>query len=99
MKLTEKQKRHLRGLAHELNPVVWLGNQGVSESFLAELDGTLSHHELIKLKCSVADREIRDAAIDAILKASGATLVTRIGNVAVLYRRNREKTRIILPAG
>ena len=98
MELSEKQKKHLRGLAHALKPVSRLGNAAVSQGFLAELDRTLNHHELIKVKVTCESRDVRDAAIDAIIEKTGATLVTRIGNVAVLYRRSPDGPAIVLPS-
>ena len=95
--LTEKQKKHLRGLAHGLTPVSRLGNGGVTEPFLTELETALSHHELIKLKAAAANRTERDAAIEAILTRTGASLITRIGNVAVLYRPCPTGARLKLP--
>lgn len=95
--LSEKQKKHLRGLAHVLRPVVRLGNAGVTEAFVAELETTLAHHELIKLKVTAPDRRQRDAAIDALIEQTGAELVTRIGNIAVLYRPGPDGARLELP--
>jgi RNA-binding protein len=95
--LSEKQKKHLRGLAHPLTPLARLGQAGVSDAFLAELERTLDHHELVKLKVSAADREARDKAIGEVVARTGAVLVSRVGNVAVLYRRNREAPRLVLP--
>ena len=95
--LSEKQKKHLRGLAHGLQPTSRLGSAGVTEAFLAELDATLTHHELIKLKAAAASRTERDAAIDSIVARTGAILITRIGNVAVLYRPCPAGARLALP--
>ncbi len=95
--LSEKQKKHLRGLAHALQPVSRLGNGGVTEPFLTELETALTHHELIKLKAVAANRTARDAAIEAILARTGAILIARIGNVAVLYRPCPTGARLQLP--
>lgn len=95
--LSEKQKKHLRGLAHALRPVSRLGNAGVTDAFLAELEATLAHHELIKLKVVAPDRTQRDTAIETLLERTGATLITRIGNIAVLYRSNPSGPRLELP--
>jgi RNA-binding protein len=84
--LSEKQKKHLRGLAHALKPVSRLGSAGLTEAFLAELETALTHHELIKLKAAAANRTERDAAIESIVARTGAQLIAQIGNVAVLYR-------------
>lgn len=99
MKLTEAQKRHLKGLAHHLNPVVMVGQNGLSDGVIAEMGVALDVHELIKVKLSAGDRDLRAALIDGLLQATGASLVQRIGNVAVLFRRNPKKPRIALPSG
>jgi RNA-binding protein len=96
--LSEQQKKHLRGVAHGLDPVLRLGTAGITEAFLAELETTLAHHELIKIKVAASDRTQRDAAIASLVEHAGATLITRIGNIAVLYRPRPDGTRIQLPA-
>ncbi|HEX5755825.1 MAG TPA: ribosome assembly RNA-binding protein YhbY [Arenimonas sp.] len=97
--LSNVQKRYLRGLAHDLKPVLLLGNKGVSEGVLAELDQVLEQHELVKAKVAAGERELRDAWIAALVEGSGAALVGRIGNIAILYRRSRNKPMIVLPKG
>ena len=96
MPLNEKQRKHLRRLGHTLEPVLMTGGSGVTPGLLAELDTTLAHHELIKVKVRAADREARDAMIEALCSASGAELVQRIGHVALLWRPNPERRRIAL---
>lgn len=95
--LTEKQRKHLRGLAHGLRPVARLGTAGVTDAFLAEFEAALAHHELIKLKVTAATRAERNAAIEAIATRTAATLIARIGNVAVLYRPCPTGPRLELP--
>ena len=97
MKLTESQKKHLRGLGHPLKPVIMVGDAGLSESLLAEFGATLEHHELIKVRVRSGDREVRNAIIDQLCKTAAAELVSRIGNVALIYKRNDEKPRIRPP--
>lgn len=97
MTLTESQKKYLRGLGHKLNPVIMVGDAGLSESLLAEYDRTLAHHELIKVSLRVGDRDTRDAMIAELVERSDGTLVQRIGNVALIYCENPEKKRIRLP--
>ena len=96
MKLTEQQLRHLRGLAHKLKPVVMVGQHGLKETIFEEIDIALDAHELIKVKISVGDRDMRDEFIDEIVSRSKATLVQRVGNMATLFRRNPKKPRIVL---
>jgi len=95
--LAREQIRHLRALAHPLKPVVRIGQHGLRDSVLEELGIALDHHELVKVKVSVGDRDARDAVIAALIAQTGAELVQRIGNVAVLFRRNPKKPRIELP--
>lgn len=95
--LAEKQKKHLRGLAHTLKPVSRLGNAGVTDTFIAELEATLAHHELIKLKVVAPDRTQRDTAIETLVERTGAVLIARIGNIAVLYRPSPSGPKLVLP--
>lgn len=97
MQLSEAQKKHLRGLGHSLKPLVMIGDGGLSESLYAEFDSTLSHHELIKIRVRVGDRTARDAIIEEICAKSGAILVQRIGNIALVYRENPEKRKVVIP--
>lgn len=98
MALTESQKRHLRKLAHSLKPVVIVGSAGLSEGLLQELDATLEHHELIKVRVNAEDREARQALLGDLCSKSRSELVQFIGHIAVLYRR-AEKPRLQLPRG
>ena len=97
MTLSEAQKKHLRGLGHSLKQLIMVGDAGLSESLLAEYESTLAHHELIKVKVRVGDRQARDSIIDELCKTANATLVQRVGNMALLYRENPEKKKIVLP--
>ncbi len=97
--LSNPQKRYLRGLAHDLKPVVMVGAKGVTLPLTAELDLALEQHELVKIKVAAEDREARDAAIAQLCNDSAATLVSRIGHTAVLYRRSKDKPLVILPRG
>lgn len=94
--LTEKQKRHLKALAHPLNPVIIVGGAGVTEALLKELDSTLEHHEMIKVRVNAIDREARDQLITTLCEGSQSLLVQRIGHIAVLYRPAK-KPQLKLP--
>jgi RNA-binding protein len=78
MPLTEQQKKTLRGLGHTLKPVILVGAGGLSPSLLEEFERSLDHHELMKVKVSAGDR---------------AELVQRVGNVGLLFRRRRNKSK------
>ena len=96
MPLNEKQKKHLRKLGHTLEPVLLTGGSGLTPGLLAELDSTLSHHELLKVRVRAGDRDRRDEMIQALCEASGAELVQRIGHVALLWRPNPEQRKVQL---
>ena len=95
--LTERQRRHLRGLAHALKPVVRLGNAGLTEAVALETDRALTDHELIKVKGPGGDREARDTLFTELARRTGSALVQRIGNVAALYRPLSDVPRIVIP--
>ncbi len=95
--LSNPQKRYLRGLAHDLKPIILVGTKGPTDSLLLELDTALERHELLKVKISAEDRDGRDAWIAQLVDKSQSELVGRIGNVAILFRRSKDKPLIILP--
>lgn len=96
MPLTKSQIRYLRALAHPLKPVVFIGQSGVTEAVLKEIDNSLEHHELIKIKIQGAEREERSTMVAHILQMTQAELVQVIGRTGILYRRG-EKARLLLP--
>jgi RNA-binding protein len=98
MNLSEKQKKYLRGLAHGRDPIVMIGQAGLSPAVTGELEIALGAHELVKVRARVGDRDQRDTIFAALAEHTASALVQRIGNVAVFYRRHKEKPRIILPA-
>jgi len=91
MRITQKQRRWLKGQVHHLRPVVLLGQAGLTDRVLAEIDGALTHHELIKVKVNAGDRGLRDALVAEIAGRTGSDLVDRVGNMAAFYRANPEK--------
>lgn len=97
MNLSESQKKFLRGLGHQLKPVIMVGDAGLSDSVMREFDSTIEHHELIKVRVRAGDRESRDNIIGELCQRGTALLVARIGNVALIYRRNDDKPQIPLP--
>nr|MBO8918996.1 YhbY family RNA-binding protein [Proteus mirabilis] len=87
--------QHLKGLAHHLNPVVMIGNNGLTEGVLAEIEIALAHHELIKSK-SQAKIEMLKLDQWQRLCVNGAQNGQVIGKMVVLYRPS-EARKIILP--
>jgi RNA-binding protein len=96
--LTDAQRKHLRRLGHDRDPIVLVGQGGISPNLVAELDQALSHHELVKVRARVGDRDLRDEILGELATRTGAELVQRIGHVALYYRANPEKPGILLPS-
>lgn len=98
MELTGKQKRHLRGLAHHLNPVVHAGKEGVSEAVERKATQELEHHELIKVKLGEGCLDDKAEAAAKLAAYCGAAVVQVIGRTIVLYRRKKVEPVIVLPS-
>ncbi|MET0660181.1 MAG: YhbY family RNA-binding protein [Steroidobacteraceae bacterium] len=97
MSLSEKQRKYLRGLAHGRDPIVMIGQSGLSEAVTRELDTALTVHELVKVRARLGDRDERDSVLDELAAQTSSELVQRIGNVGVFFRQRPEKSRIVLP--
>ena len=100
LKLTTKQIAHLRGLAHSLNPVVMLGNNGLTENVLKEIDLNLTAHELIKIQVAGDDREARKLIYAEICAKTSAVAVHHIGKQLVVYRKSdsiKESAKVVIP--
>ena len=96
-KLSPSQIKALRAQAHNLNPIVTIGQNGVTESVIAELDRSLEHHELLKVKIAIGDREVRKLIAEDLIKQSQSTLIQSIGKTLILYRK-AQKAKIPSPA-
>ena len=97
MNLKPNQKRHLRGLAHALKPVVMIGGKGVTPALLDELDQALAHHELVKVQIAGDDRAARAQVAQQLAAHTGAQAVQVIGKTLSLYRRHAQAPKIELP--
>lgn len=90
MTLSNEDKKHLRRLGHNLNPVVTVAGNGLSESVLTEIDRALNDHELIKVKLAVGDKEAKQQVIAEIVEKLGAEAVQSIGHIVLLLRRSEK---------
>jgi putative YhbY family RNA-binding protein len=91
--LTPQERTALRARAHKLDPVVMIGDKGLTESVLAEIGRALDAHELIKVKAASDEREQREAWLEQACEALGAAPVQHIGKILVLFRENPELHR------
>ncbi|WP_124949356.1 ribosome assembly RNA-binding protein YhbY [Sulfuriferula thiophila] len=94
--LNAVQRRHLRSLAHQLHPVVMIGDAGLSEAVMREIDLSLKAHELIKIRVLGDDRDARIAMLDRICADLNAAPVQHIGKLLLVYRPG-EKPKLTLP--
>jgi len=99
-KLSSRQRKHLKALAHHLDPLVQVGTKGVTDNLLAAIDEELERHELIKIKFD----DFKDEKKELTKIISGKTsseIIGSIGNVVILFRyqADREKRKVELPVG
>jgi RNA-binding protein len=94
--LNSKQVRFLRSAGHALNAVVMIGNNGLTEEVLREIDRSLNAHELIKIKVAGDQRELRVQMLQEICDKLGAAAIQHIGKQLVVYRP-ADKPKITLP--
>ena len=95
--ITSKQRSYLKSLAHELEPVVYIGKNDVTENVISEIDNLLEHRELVKVKmqesCSLDPKTTANEIADRL----GAEFVQAIGRRFVLYRESKDNKTIVLP--
>jgi RNA-binding protein len=96
--LTSSQRKALRGMAHSLEPVVHVGQAGVTDGVAAEVDRALDAHELIKVRM-VGSRQEKAQLVADLEERTGCRAAGTVGHVAILYRRHPEpeRRRIRLP--
>ncbi len=95
--ITGKQRSYLKGLAHDLNPLVYIGKAGITQNVINELDVSLETKELVKVKlqegCELKPKDAANQAAEAL----SAEFVQSIGRRFVLYRPSKENRVIVLP--
>jgi RNA-binding protein len=91
--LAPARRSELRAKAHALSPVVMIGDKGLTDSVVAEVDRALTAHELIKVRAATDDREARAAWMAQLCERLEAHAVQSIGKILVLWRENPEKAQ------
>lgn len=86
LELTSQERSALRAAAHPLHPIVLIGDRGLTESVLSEIDRSLSAHELIKVRVSGAEREVREAMLATICETLSCAAVHHLGKTLIIYR-------------
>ena len=93
--LTGAQRRHLRGLAHKVKPIVFVGEGGLSDAVLKALGEALDQHELVKVR--LRQPPDKKAAAEELANRSASALCGVVGHTVVLYRPHPETPKITLP--
>jgi len=96
MSLTAKQKSYLRALAQHRRVIVTVGNAGLTDPVLTEIDHALSRHELLKIRLPSIHRDQRTDIMGNVCTKLNAELIQAIGRVGVFYRK-AEKPKITFP--
>ena len=86
------QKKTLRQAAHHLDPTVLVGKNGITENVIKEITYALDHHELIKIKILQVEKKERGINIKKICMDTNAELISNIGNVLTLYKKNTKNS-------
>jgi len=84
--LSQSQKKQFRTIGHKLNPVVILGDSGLSDNVKKELDRALEDHELIKVKIPAGERTEKQKKIEALCNSGRCVIVQKVGNVVLVNR-------------
>ncbi len=93
LNLTPAERSELRSQAHGLNPVVMIGESGLTPAVVKEADAALDAHGLIKVRVFGDDREARLAYYETLCTELGAAPVQHIGKLLVLYRPKKDKVK------
>lgn len=102
MSLTPKQTRHLRGLAHHLEPIMRIGGDRVTDGVIGHIEELLEAREFIKVRMLDAEKDEVAEARAEIVARTQAEVVQTIGHTLVLYRRRRDRNKppaVKLPRG
>jgi len=91
MSLSNKERKELKALAHHLNPVIRIGQKGITEPLILETGLALDTHELIKVHIAGEDRDIRKAAVIELAEKTASEVIHQIGKTCVLYRKKEHE--------
>ena len=94
------EKKYLRGLAHDLKPLVLIGKEGITDGIVHAADEGLAQHELIKIKFNdFKEKDQKETLIGELVDKTGSALIGMIGHTAIIYRPQADpaKRRIKLP--
>lgn len=95
--LNKNQQNYLKNNAHDLKPIVIIGQKGISESVIDEIKSSLAHHELLKIKINGANKENRESVANEISSLAEAEFVQIIGNILTIFKQKEKNSKFVLP--
>ena len=97
MELTTKQKLYLKSKAHDIKPVVMIGQKGITDSVIEEIKSSIDHHELIKVKIAGQEKEVREAVAAELAEKADMTIVQIMGNTVTFFKQKKQESSFSLP--
>jgi len=98
LNLTSQERSALRAAAHPLRPIVWIGDKGLTDAVLKEIDATLTAHGLIKVRVAGHEREARETMLEAICAQLACAAVHHLGKTLILHRPVPDKADTVTRA-
>lgn len=95
--LTGKQKRYLRSLAHNTDPIFQIGKAGINDNMISQIDETLENRELIKIHILQNNFDDKNDLAQTLSQATNSEVVQVIGSMIIIYRESQENKEISLP--
>lgn len=95
--LTSKQKRYLRSLAHNIDPIFQIGKAGINDNMISQIDETLENRELIKIHILQNNFDDKNDLAQTLSQATNSEVVQVIGSMIIIYRESQENKEISLP--
>lgn len=95
--LTGKQKRYLRNLAHNIDPIFQIGKAGINDNMISQIDETLENRELIKIHILQNNFDDKNDLAQTLSQATNSEVVQVIGSMIIIYRESQENKEISLP--
>lgn len=95
--LTGKQKRYLRSLAHNIDPIFQIGKAGINDNMISQIDETLENRELIKIHILQNNFDDKNNLAQTLSQATNSEVVQVIGSMIIIYRESQENKEISLP--
>lgn len=99
-KITSTQAKYLRGIAHGLKPVVYIGQKGLTDALIRSTEDAFDNHELIKIKfIDHKEKKLKTEIARTLEGRTESHLAGMVGHIAIFYKQHPdpEKRKVVLP--